>query len=180
MLSPSVAGSWCAEATLENNLGLARNSEWYPTGLGGIGSVVGDEVAELVGGVHALALLAATQAHAHAAALPAGVLAHPFDDKTAIVSAEEEHTLYVTSGGVVNAVTRQMPRLISRRLTARLRPARHLTFVVPLCRAATHPDKQALHRQRPEGQSRRTASCTKFLPRLRNGARGNRSGNSSR
>ena len=73
------------------------------------------------------------------------------------------------------AVTRQMPRLISKRFTGRLRPARQLTFVVPLCRAATHPDKQALHRQRPEGQSRRTASRTKFLPRLRNGARGNRS-----
>jgi len=64
----------------EGQLGIGtRNSEWYPTGLGGIGSVVGDEVTELVGGVHALALLAATQAHA--AALPAGVLAHPFDDK---------------------------------------------------------------------------------------------------
>ena len=64
----------------EGQLGIGtRNSEWYPTGLGGIGSVVGDEVAELVGGVHALALLAATQAHA--TALPAGVLAHPFDDK---------------------------------------------------------------------------------------------------
>jgi len=71
------------------------------------------------------------------------------------------------------AATRRTPRLINRRLTARLRLARHLTFVVPLCRAATHPDKQALHRQPPEGQSRRTASCTKFLPRLRNGARGN-------
>ena len=54
-----------------------------------------------MGGVHTLALLAATQAHA--AALPAGVLAHPFDDKTAMVSAGEEHTLCVTSGGVVYA-----------------------------------------------------------------------------
>ena len=58
-------------------------------------------MAELVGGVHALALLAATQAHA--AALPAGVLAHPFDDKAAMVSAGEEHTLCVTSSGVVYA-----------------------------------------------------------------------------
>jgi len=72
---------------------------------------------------------------------------------------------------VACAATRRMPRLISRRLTARLRLARHLTFVVPLCRAATHPDNQALHRQPPQGLSRRTASCTKFLPRLRNGAR---------
>ena len=64
--------------------------------------------------------------------------------------------------------TRRMPRLINRRLTARLRLARHLTFVVPLCRAATHLDKQALHRQPPKGQSRRTASCTK-QPRLQCG-----------
>ena len=72
------------------------------------------------------------------------------------------------------AATRRMYRLISRRLTARLRLARHVTFVVPLCRVTTHPDKQALHRQPPQGLSRRTASCTKFLPRLlRNGARGN-------
>jgi len=86
----------------EGQLGIGtRNSEWYPTGLGGMGSVVGDEVGELVGGVHALALLAATQAHV--AALPAGVLAHPFDDKAAMVSAGEEHTLCVTSGGVVYA-----------------------------------------------------------------------------
>jgi len=102
-LPPSVTGSWCAETTLKGNLGLAhtRNSEWYPTGLGGIGSVVDDEVAELVGGVHALALITTTQAHT--AALPAGVLVHPFDDKAAMVSAGEEHTLCVTSGGVVYA-----------------------------------------------------------------------------
>ena len=56
MLSRSVAGSWCAETTLKYNTELR-----YPTGLGGIGSVVGDQVAELVGGVHALALLDATQ-----------------------------------------------------------------------------------------------------------------------
>jgi len=67
----------------------------------GIGSVVGDEVGELVGGVHALALLAATQIQA--AALPAGVLAHPFDDQTAMVSAGEENTLCVTDGGIVYA-----------------------------------------------------------------------------
>jgi len=67
----------------EGQLGIGtRNSEWYLTGLGGIGSVVGDEGGELVGGVHALALLAATQAHA--AALPAGVLDNPFDDKVAM------------------------------------------------------------------------------------------------
>jgi len=73
----------------EGQLGIGtRNSEWYPTGLGGIGSVVGDEVGELVGGVHALALLAATQVQA--VALPAGVLVHPFDDKAAIVSAGED------------------------------------------------------------------------------------------
>ena len=64
----------------EGQLGIdTRNSEWYPMGLDGIRSVVGNEVGELIGGVHALALLAATQAHA--TALPAGVLAHPFDDK---------------------------------------------------------------------------------------------------
>jgi len=86
----------------EGQLGIGtRNLEWYPTGLGGIGSVVGDEVRELVGGVHALALLAAIQGHA--VTLPAGVLAHPFDDKAAMVSAREEHTLCVTSGGVVYA-----------------------------------------------------------------------------
>jgi len=56
---------------------------------------------ELVGGVHVLALLAATQAQT--AVLPAGVLTHPFDDKAAMVSAGEEHTLCVTSGGVVYA-----------------------------------------------------------------------------
>jgi len=62
------------------------------------------------------------------------------------------------------AAMRRMPRLISRRLTARLRLARHLTFVVPLCRAATHADKQGLHRQPPQGLSPRTASSKKFLP----------------
>ena len=44
-----------------------------------MGSVAGDQVAELVGGVHVLAFLDATQGHT--VALPAGVLAHPFDDK---------------------------------------------------------------------------------------------------
>ena len=76
-----------------------RISEWYPTGLGGIGSVVGDEVAELVGGVMSwrysprrkLTLLSCPQA------------CHPFDDKAAIVSAGEERTLCVTSGDVVHA-----------------------------------------------------------------------------
>ena len=73
----------------EGQLGIGtRNLEWHPTGLGGIGSIVGDQVAELVGGVHALALLDATQGHS--AALPAGMLAHPFDDKAAMVSAGEE------------------------------------------------------------------------------------------
>jgi len=86
----------------EGQLGIGtRNSEWYPTDLGGIGSVVGDEVGELVRSVHTLALLAATQAQV--ATLPAGVLAHPFDDKVAMVSAGEEHTLCVTDGGVVYA-----------------------------------------------------------------------------
>ena len=56
---------------------------------------------ELVGGVHALALLATTQAQV--VALPAGVLTHSFDDKAATVSAGEEHTLCVTDGGVVYA-----------------------------------------------------------------------------
>ena len=52
-----------------------------------------------------------------------------------------------------------------------------LTIALTIARhCARHPDKQALHRQPPQGLSRRTASCTKFLPRLRNGARGNRSG----
>ena len=65
---------------------------------------------------------------------------------------------------VACAATRRMPRLISRCLIARLRLPRHLTFVVLLCRAATHPDKQALHRQPPQGLSPRTASSKKFLP----------------
>jgi len=86
----------------ECELGIGtRNSVWHLTGLGGIGPVVGDEVGELVGGVHALALLAAPQPQA--AALPASVLAHPFDDKVTMVSAGEEHTLCVTDGGVVRA-----------------------------------------------------------------------------
>jgi len=42
----------CGE-NAEGQLGIdTLNSEWYPTGLGGIGSVVGDEVEEIVGGVY--------------------------------------------------------------------------------------------------------------------------------
>jgi len=124
----------------EGQLGIGtRNSKWHPTVLGGIGTVVGDEVGEVVGGVNALALLAATKAQA--AALPRGVLAHPFDDKAAMVSAGEEHTMCVTDGGVVyawgsnhqgqlgvNNTTQQAQALgvLMHRSTAPLRWSEHL------------------------------------------------------
>ena len=81
------------------------------------------------------------------------------------------------------AATRRMPRLISRRLTARLRLARHLTFVVPMCRAATRrcftgsllkdcparPARQkVLSRLLRNGARGNSCSCTKF-PRLQCG-----------
>jgi len=64
-----------------------------PTVMGGVGPVVSDEVGELVGGMHALTLLAAPQAQA------VGALAHPFEDRVAMVFDEKKHC--VTDGGVV-------------------------------------------------------------------------------
>ena len=58
--------------------------------------------------------------------------------------AETEHlasaTLLVFSAALRKAGANGLDAA-GRRLTARLRLARHLTFVVLLCRAATHPDK---------------------------------------
>jgi len=191
--------------TAEGQLRIGtRNSEWYPTGLGGI--ALDSETASCttphvrcspVSSSNPPRSAGASQA-ASSRTVPQNSVLH--EVSTPLAQWRQRQQLYkwatdldlpafsvtvdqaaeqaaevssIAARLAACAATRRMPRLISRRLTARLRLARHLTFVVPLCRAATHPDQQALHRQPPQGQSRRTASCTKFLPRLRNGARGN-------
>jgi len=69
-----------------------------PAVLGGVGPVAGDAAGELIGGEHALALLALPLAPLTPLA---DALAHPFEGMAAMVSAGTRHVLCVTDGGVV-------------------------------------------------------------------------------
>jgi len=78
-------------------LGLgSRDDADTPTALGGLGLVEGDEVAELAGGMQALALLAGD-----APEDPPAALAHPVECKIAMVAAGLQHTMCVTDTGAV-------------------------------------------------------------------------------
>jgi len=81
---------------IDGQLGIGTQiAQAHPCVLGGRGEVEGDEVAALVGGVHALTLAAADAPGAQAA------LAHPFEDAVAMVSVGEDHAVCVTDGGAV-------------------------------------------------------------------------------
>jgi len=72
-------------------ISTAQDEVWHPVVLGGLGPVVGDEVANIVGGVHALALSAAFGPDEQLAVGPGVVLAHPLEGKVAMVAAGRHH-----------------------------------------------------------------------------------------
>jgi len=78
-------------------LGLGtQDAAPQPRFLGGVGPIEGDGVAELAGGMEALALLDDL-----APGAPAAALAHPFGRKVAMVASGDEHTICVTDDGAV-------------------------------------------------------------------------------
>jgi len=86
----------------EGQLGIGTlDHHWDVALLGGHGPVEGDEVADVIGGMHALALADELAPHVGALALRVGADGSTFDGRVVMVTTGDRYTLCVTDAGVV-------------------------------------------------------------------------------